>query len=147
MGSLHQSPHSQPIHGRILRLKPLAWPLTPHLWLRFWMTPWSSIRQSSVSIYFNTSTHSPLTYISQWYNQEQMSPFHVWILRSHQDQTTPSTPQYTGNQHTLINTSTGTATISLQPNTVCTKTLAHRAKVVYNSPTELFKELDHLRRA
>ena len=40
--------------------------------------------------------------------------------KSHQDQTTPSTPQHTGNQHTLINKSIGTASISLQLDTVCT---------------------------
>ena len=53
----------------------------------------------------------------------------------------------TENLHIPINTSTGTATTSLQLNKVYTTQLAQRAKIVSSNQEVLYKELDQIKKA
>ena len=75
-----------------------------------------------------------------------MAPYLFWIESLHQAQTTPFSQQFTGNQHTQTNTCIGTAITITAKNSVY-NTLAHRAKVVSNTPEDLNKELEHLNKA
>ena len=82
------------------------------------MTHLSSTRQNTARNYCNTSTTKTHTSSSQW-NLHNRAHFLSWTLSSPSNQTTHSAPQYTENPPIQINTYTGTATTTSQPNKVC----------------------------
>ena len=84
------------------------------------MTHLSSTRQNTARNYYNTSTIRTHTSSSQW-NLNNRAHFLSWTLSSPSNQTTHSAPQYTENPPIQINTYTGTATTTSQPNKVCSR--------------------------
>ena len=63
----------------------------------------------------------------------------------HQGPTTPSSPQFTGNQHIQTNIYTGTLITSSGTKYSVYNTLAYRDKVAPHYQQSLHKELDHIR--
>ena len=111
------------------------------------MTPWSSIMQNTVSMYFNTSNHRTLTYNSEV--EQPGTDGSISFL---------DTKVTSGPNNTIHTTVYRKPTITDQylywdsNHFIAAKhsvynTLAYRAKVVSSNLTELSKELDHLRRA
>ena len=76
-----------------------------------------------------------------------MAPYLLWISRLHQDQTTPFSQQFTGKPMHMDQYLHWDSNLFITAKISAYNTLAHRAKVVFSTPEDLNKELEHLNKA